>query len=89
MFDQLSPDTKAILLPVLGVLAKMMFDSALNILKNTVSTPARVTVLEKITKEEFDAIKGWRADHERDIKRNWERFNDLEKQINDETRKAV
>jgi len=83
MTADISPELTQFLWMLAGLAGKMVWDAALNLFKNTISTPARVTKLQEDFIREFDAMKAMKANHERDIERNWQKYTDLEKRISE------
>ena len=79
--NELSPEMKGLIFTVLGVVGKMMLDSVIKIFQNTLSTPARVKVLEEQFKKEFDDMKAKVAVQDQAISKNWDRYNEIEKRM--------
>lgn len=77
----MSPQAIVVVNMLLGVFAKVIFDGVVNVFKNTIGTPARVTKLEEDFKREFDALKEWKGAQEKSIKTNWEKFEGLDERV--------
>lgn len=73
----MSPEVSAVVLPLVGFIAKMLLDSVIGIFKSTISTPARVKKLEDDLKAANDKL----AVLERDLGTNWSKYEEVDRKL--------